>query len=191
MFKLNRLIGLLIFTVISTQSVHLAAGELGFRISNDTIGGGIEGNVGESELFAGFEHFYKDKNTSINISNINLHTKGQTVIGNLPTTVMLGLEATHMKEGEFKGSALAFGGNVRINLPSTPGLSAEARVHYAPDIVAYGDSDRYIHTRLQANYRVIRNADISLGYQYLNTGVEGGRERTFESGYYLGLGLRF
>lgn len=180
---------LIIVSMILTT--NLSAGELGFRISNDTIGGGIEGNVGESDLFAGFEHFYKDKETSINISNINIHTKGQTVIGNLPTTVMLGLEATHMKEGEFKASALAFGGNLRINLPATPGLSAEARLHYAPDIVAYGDSDRYIRGRAQVNYRVIRNADISLGYQYLNTGIEGERERTFESGYYLGLGLRF
>ena len=168
------------------------SGEAAFRISNDTIGGGIEGDIGNSGLTAGFEHFYKDKSASINISNISLHTKGQTAIANMPTTVMLGLEATRMKEGYFKGSAIAFGGNVRINIPASPGLSTELRAHYAPDIVAYGDSDRYTHLRAQLNYRVIQSADISAGYQYLNTGVKNNsKDRTFESGLFLGLRISF
>ena len=82
---------------------YVSASELSFRISNDTVGGGLEGNVGESDMFAGFEHMYKDKDDAINISNLNFHTRGQTVVGNMPTTVMIGLEATHMKEGAFKG----------------------------------------------------------------------------------------
>lgn len=168
------------------------SGEVAFRISNDTIGGGIEGDIGDSGLIAGFEHFYKDKSEAINISNINLHTKGQTAIVNMPTTIMLGLEATHIKEGDFKGSAIAFGGNVRINIPASPGLSTELRAHYAPDIVAYGDSDRYTHIRAQMNYRVIQSADISAGYQYLNTGVKGNSDhRTFESGLFLGMRISF
>ena len=88
--------------ILTITSVSTLASELAFRISDDTVGGGLEGYVGESDLFAGFEHFYKDKNESINISNLNLHTKGQTALGNMPTTVMLGLEASYMKEGEFK-----------------------------------------------------------------------------------------
>jgi len=165
--------------------------ELDFRLSNDTISGGIKGSGGNNKLVLGFDHFYKDENTSINISNINLHTTGQTALGNLPTSVMLGLEATHMKEGEFKGSAIAFGGSVKVNLPSTPGLSIEAKAHYAPDIVAYGDSDRYTSLRTQIGYRVIQNADISAGYQYYNTGIKGAGDRTFESGLYIGLRLAF
>ncbi|MCH2159397.1 MAG: YfaZ family protein [Oleiphilaceae bacterium] len=167
------------------------AGGASFRISNDTIGGGIDGQIGETDLVAGFEHFYKDESESVNISNINLHTQGQTAISNLPTTVLLGLEATHMKEGEFKASAVAFGGAVRINLPSTPGLSVETRLHYAPDILAYGDSDEFKRFRAQLNYRVIQSADLSLGYQYLNAGIKDAGDRTFESGYFIGLGMKF
>ena len=170
---------------------YVSASELSFRISNDTVGGGLEGNVGESDMFAGFEHMYKDKDDAVNISNLNFHTRGQTVVGNMPTTVMIGLEATHMKEGAFKGSAIAFGGNIRMNLPSAPGLSLETRLHYAPDIVSYGDSDRFTRARAQINYRVIKSADISAGYQYLNTGVKDGDDRTFESGLYVGLKLVF
>ena len=184
---------LFIATLITLTTISYAhSGELAFRISNDTIGGGIEGELGDSSLVAGFEHFYKDKSASINISNVNLHTKGQTAIANMPTTVMLGLEATHIKEGRFKGSALAFGGNVRVNIPASPGLSTELRLHYAPDIVAYGDSDRYTHIRGQLNYRIIESADISAGYQYLNTGIKSdNKDRTFESGLYVGLRLSF
>lgn len=184
------LLSILALSLLSASNAY--SGEVAFRISNDTIGGGIEGDIGDSGLVAGFEHFYKDSNESINISNVNLHTKGQTAIANMPTTVMLGLEATRMKEGDFKGSAIAFGGNVRINIPATPGLSTELRAHYAPDIVAYDDSDRYTHIRAQINYRVIQSADISAGYQYLNTGVKDqSNHRTFESGLFLGLRITF
>jgi len=180
-----------LLALVVSLTPHATASELSFRISNDSIGGGLESNISESDLFAGFEHLYKDKDDAINISNINLHTKGQTVAGNMPTTVMIGLEATHMKEGAFKGSAIAFGGNIRLNIPAAPGLSFETRLHYAPDIVAYGDSDRFTRARAQLNYRVIKSADISAGYQYLNTGIKGGKDRTFESGLYLGLKLVF
>ena len=172
-------------------STTASAIDASFRISNDTVGAGIETNFDSSDLNTGFEFFYRDKQEAINVSNINVHTMGQTVIGNLPTTVMLGFEATHMKEGEFKGSALALGGKLRVNVPSAPGLSFETRLHYAPDIVAYGDSDRFSRARVQASYRVIRSADISAGYQYLNTGIKDSDDRTFESGFYLGLKLVF
>jgi hypothetical protein len=169
----------------------IQAAELDFRLSNDTIGAGIESNNPDSELSVGFEHFYKDTKKSINISSLNVHTKGQTVIGNLPTSVALGLQGVYMKEDKFKGSAIAFGGSMRINLPSTPGLSVEGQAHYAPDIVAFGDSDSYTKLRTQINYRVIRSADISAGYQYLRSGVKNGGHRTFESGLYLGLKIVF
>lgn len=179
--------------LVSLTSISAAHGaEISFRISNDTIGGGFEGGLGESSLVGGFEHFYKDTRSSVNISNLNFHTKGQTAIANMPTTVMLGLQAAHIKEGKFKGQALALGGNVRVNIPSSPGLSTELRLHYAPDIVAYGDSDRYTHIRGQLNYRIIESADISAGYQYLNTGIKSSdKDRTFESGLFVGLRLSF
>jgi hypothetical protein len=176
--------------LIVSNSV-LAEGELDFRISDDTIGGGISSSSYDSSLNYGFEHFYRDEGDSINISNINLHARGQTVIANLPATVDIGAEATYMKEGNFKGSAIAFGANLRMNLPTAPGVSLEGRAHYAPDIVAFGDSDRFLRLRTQVNYRVIQNADISAGYQYLSTGIKNGGDRTFESGLYLGMKLIF
>lgn len=186
----NCLLGIIAVSIFAATNAH--SGEVAFRISNDTIGGGIEGDLGNSGLIAGFEHFYKEKSASINISNVNLHTKGQTAIANMPTTVMLGLEATRMKEGGFKGAAIAFGGNIRVNIPASPGLSTELRAHYAPDIVAYDDADRYTHVRAQLNYRVIQSADISAGYQYLNAGVkDSSNDRTFESGLFLGLRTTF
>jgi YfaZ precursor len=179
------------FMILISAAASVSAAELDFRLSNDTIGGGIESNSPESELSVGFEHFYKDADKSINISSLNLHTKGQTVLGNMPTTVALGMQGVYMKEDTFKASAIAFGGSMRVNLPSSPGLSIQGQVHYAPDIVAFGDSDSYTKVRTQLNYRVIRSADISAGYQYLQSGIKAGGNRTFESGLYLGLKIIF
>ena len=81
---------------------------------------------------------------------------------------------------------------MRVNTPEVPGLSFETDIHYAPEVLAFGDSDEFRRLRLQVNYRVIESADISLGYRYLNVGDEKtSGNYTFESGAFLGLKLTF
>lgn len=168
------------------------ASEFDLRISDDAIHGNITIAKEDSDAQFGLGYFYKNEDNAINIMNLDLHTKGQTAIANLPTTVGIGLQANIFKEEEFKGSAVGIGGSIRVNIPDAPGLSIETALHYAPKVLAFGDSDEFRRFRLQANYRIIESADISLGYRYLNVGVEEINENhTFESGAFLGLKLSF
>lgn len=180
---------------LSTLTLMLApatyANEFDLRLSDDAIHAhySVANTKGNAQFGAGY--FYKNEDEAINIINLDLHTKGRTAIANLPTTVGIGFQANVFKEGRFKGSAIGIGGSVRMNIPEIPGISVETAIHYAPSILAFGDSDEFRRLRLQLNYRIIENADISVGYRYLNVGVEKAGNHTFESGAFLGLKISF
>tara|TARA_R110001592_G_scaffold91754_3_gene268240 strand:+ start:30741 stop:31322 length:582 start_codon:yes stop_codon:yes gene_type:complete len=186
---------LLIASILSGSTLMcstVSANEFDMRISDDAIQGNFSFFKEDSNAQFGLGYFYKDEDEAINIMNIDLHTKGQTAIANLPTTVGIGFSANLFKEGPLKGSAVGIGGSVRVNIPESPGLSIETALHYAPNVLAFGDSDEFRRFRLQVNYRIIESADISLGYRYLNVGVEEiSDNHTFESGAFLGLKLSF
>ena len=177
-------------SLLSISSV--SADEFDMRISDDAIHANYTVSREDSNAQFGLGYFYKNEDEAINILNIDLHTKGQTAIANMPTTIGLGFQANVFKEVDFKGSAVGIGGSVRVNVPEAPGLSFETDLHYAPEVLSFGDSDEFRRLRLQVNYRIIESADISLGYRYLNAGHEETSDnKTFESGAFLGLKLTF
>ena len=165
--------------------------EFDLRLSDDAVHTNIAFENEESQIKYGGGYFYKDADNSINILNFDLHSNGQTAIGNLPTTVGLGIQGNAFKESSVKGSAIGLGGSVRVNLPDAPGLSLETSLHFAPDVLAFSQAKRFTRARIQANYRVIRTVDISGGYRYVNTKLKSGEKHTFESGLFLGLKLVF
>lgn len=183
-------LSLIISASLCSQALY--ANEFDMRISDDAIHANysISNNANSGQF--GMGYFYKNEDDAINILNLDLHTKGQTAIANLPTTVGIGFQGNIFKEDELKGSAIGIGGSVRVNLPDVPGLSIETALHYAPEVLAFGDSDEFRRFRLQFNYRIIENADLSIGYRYLNVGVEdANKNHTFESGAFLGVKLSF
>ena len=183
-------ISLILSASVATQTA--LANEFDMRISDDAIHANysVSNNANTGQF--GLGYFYKNEDEAINILNLDLHTKGQTAIANLPTTVGIGFQGNVFKEDELKGSAIGIGGSVRVNLPEVPGLSIETALHYAPEVLAFGDSDEFRRFRFQFNYRIIENADLSIGYRYLNVGIEeADKNYTFESGAFLGVKLSF
>jgi len=178
----------LVFIIISGS--QLAASELDLRINDDAIHANYV-NTNNKTMF-GLGYFYKDSSSSTNIVNTDLHAKGQTAIGNLPMTIGIGFQGNFFKKEDFKGSAVGLGGSLRINIPEVIGLSVETALHYAPKVLSFGDADEFRRFRVQANYHIIQNADISAGYHYLNVGnKDTNSNHTFESGLFLGMKLKF
>jgi hypothetical protein len=179
---------MLVFFVIS--STQLSANELDLRLNDDAIH--VNYLATNNKTMFGLGYFYKDSNSPVNIINTDLHAKGQTAIGNLPMTIGIGFQGNFFKKDHFKGSALGLGGSVRINIPEAVGLSIETALHYSPEVLSFGDSDEFRRFRVQANYHIIQNADISAGYHYINVGSEDTKSNhTIESGVFLGMKLKF
>jgi len=168
----------------------VTADELDLRISDDSLHGNYSIASNESKTHFGLGYFYKNDDVSINVANVDLEVKDQTAILNMPATVGLGLQGNFYKVEEFKGSAVGVGGSFRINIPKAPGISLETAAYYAPKVLSFGDSDEFRRFRFQVNYRLIENADVSVGYQYLNVGDEENNNFSLESRAFLGIKLK-
>ena len=171
-------------------TTHTDANDLDIRLNNDAVHTNFTLDSSRAKAKFGLGYFYKDDKYSTNIVNATLHAKGRTAINNMPTSVSVGFEGNFFKLDNFKGSAAGIGGSARVNIPSVPGLSVESDLHYAPKVLSFGDSNEFRRFRLQSNYRIIENADIAIGYRYINVGSEQSNDNTtIESSIYLGLQL--
>jgi len=176
--------------LLLAMQTNLTADELDLRINGDSIHGNYSVPSNTSKTHFGLGYFYKDDDLDINVANVDLEVKDQTAIANMPATVGLGLQGNFYKADDFKGSAVGVGGSFRINLPKVPGISLETALYYSPKVLSFGDSDEFRRFRFQVNYRLIENADISVGYQYLNVGIEQGDNFSLESRAFLGIKLK-
>jgi hypothetical protein len=81
---------------------------------------------------------------------------------------------------------LALGGGIDIFINSSFFLTGQ--LFYAPDIVTGGDFNNYIESSLQANFQIMRNASMYIGYKQLEADFETPKDRTreFYDGAYVG-----
>ena len=86
---------------------------------------------------------------------------------------------------------MALGGFATVNVPNVPGLSFTGGLHYAPSILAFGDSDDLTSLELRGSYRVIRNAEVFAGYRYLNTDFDGRGDLNLDEGVMAGMKIFF
>jgi hypothetical protein len=180
----------IITCTIALQATNIHASELDLRISNDSLHGNFTLDNSRSKAKFGLGYFYKNDDYSINIVNLDLHAKGQTALLNMPASIGIGFETNGFKFDSVEGGTIGLGGNLRLNIPSIPGLSVETSLHYAPEVLSFGDTDEFRRFRAQANYRIIENADVAFGYRYIAAGIEGiDKNVKLESGVYLGLQL--
>lgn len=195
-FRCVTLATLLSTNLVSAGLAFLApsqalANEFDLRISDDALHVNLTANNEQSALAYGGGFFYKDADDSISLLNVDLHSQGQTALGNLPTTVLIGVQGSYFKEDQLEGAGLGLGGSARVNIPELPGLSVESALHFAPDVLAFDDAKRFSRFRGQLNYRIIQTADLSAGYRHIKAKLTTGEKTTFESGWFLGLRLNF
>lgn len=183
-------------TRISILALSLAAApafaaDLDLSLTDDSVKGQYNFTPGRDDLLVGAGYTYHDG--SRHIANIDFHAQGQTALGNLPTTAGLGVRGIGWDDDNADGGAAGLGGFAKINIPDVPGLSFAGSLHYAPNILSFGDSEDMTSLELRGSYRVIRNAEVFGGYRYLNTDLDkrGASDRNLDEGIMAGIKLFF
>ncbi|GGE57539.1 hypothetical protein GCM10011533_07590 [Streptosporangium jomthongense] len=162
--------------VLSLAAAPAFASDLDLSLTNDSVKGQVNffGNNDDLQLGAGYTYHEGSRH----IGNIDFHAQGRTALGNLPTTAGIGLRGILWDDDNIwnrrdaDGGAVGLGGFATVNIPEVPGLSFTGSLHYAPRILSFGDSDDMTSFELRGNYRVIRNAELFVGYRYLNTELD-------------------
>lgn len=175
--------------LLSLTSSSAFAADADLSLTNDSAKGQVNFFETNSDIQLGAGYTYHEG--SRHIGNIDFHAQGRTALGNLPTTAGLGVRALGWEDDKLDGGAVGLGGFATVNIPDAPGLSFTGGLHYAPSILSFGDSDDMTSLELRANYRVIRNAEVFVGYRYLNTNFEGSGDLNLDEGVMAGMKLFF
>ncbi|MBU2954492.1 YfaZ family outer membrane protein [Marinobacter sp. F3R08] len=146
------------------------AGDVDLSLTNDSVKGQVNFFDTNNDIQLGTGYTYHEGGRDI--FNVDFHAQGRTAIGNLPTTAGIGMHGIYWDQDRADGGAVGLGGFATVNIPDVPGLSFTGGLHYAPSILSFGDSDDMTSLELRASYRVIRNAEVFVGYRYLNTDLE-------------------
>jgi hypothetical protein len=88
-------------------------------------------------------------------------------------------------------SALALGALVRYSPPATPRLGIVGEVYLSPNIVTFGDADRYVETGVRMEYEVIPQAVVYLGYRRIAFGLKAQPYAILDEGVNLGVRISF
>lgn len=166
----------------------LMAADAELSLTSDSVKGQVNFLSPRSDIdFASGYTYHDDKRHLI---NVDFHAKGQTALGNLPTTAGIGIQALAWDDDLFDGGAAGIGGFAHINFPEMPGLSFRGAAHFAPKILSFGDAESMLSLESSINYRVIRNADAFLGYRFIEADLDNKRSSNLKLDKGIMAGMR-
>lgn len=87
--------------------------------------------------------------------------------------------------------ALTLGGQLHFVPPPWPRIGVSLQGYFSPDVVTFGDADKFIYLSSALEYRVLPQAMIYLGYRKMRAGIEDDGTVTLESGGHFGFQLEF
>lgn len=88
-------------------------------------------------------------------------------------------------------SALALGAMLRYSPPATQRLGIVGEVYLSPNIVTFGDADRYVETQARVEYEVIPQSAVYLGYRRIAFGIKNRPSATLDEGLNIGVRISF
>ncbi len=77
--------------------------------------------------------------------------------------------------------ALTLGGQLRFVPPPWPRIGVSLEGFFSPDVVTFGDADKFTYLSSALEYRVLPQAMVYLGYRKMRAGLEEGGNVTVES----------
>lgn len=90
-----------------------------------------------------------------------------------------------------QGGGLALGGQVRVKLPQATRVRFNAYGYYGPDASMFGDLDQFVELSASVGYEILRDAELYLGYRYIEVGLDEGPDVDVEDGLHVGIRLDF
>ena len=190
---------LALLSLIFFSSATAVAGTLDFNVNNDAVTGQLSGQPFERpevSLFGGF-FYHQDDGQTLNLG-ILLSDPVENERDYRPWA-KVGLKAVAFesdeRNGDSSGSAIAPGGMLTFFVPNVQNLYVDFIGYFAPEVLAFGDSDRYWEVSARLTYQLMSTADVYVGYQHIEFSREERRRRdneiTLDDSLHVGAVLRF
>jgi len=85
--------------------------------------------------------------------------------------------------------AVALGGNARV--PVYNRVTIFGDVHFAPDVVSFGDAERLLYLNARLEYAILPQATVYLGYRKLTVNLNTGDHVAIDNGANIGIQFTF
>ena len=188
---LNKWLSGLICTLLVLACAGTHAAELDLNLNDDAARLSYAWDVSPRNLRvdAGWLH-HQDRGDVI---NIGLHLTGEASGGSNPLVGGLGGKVFIINPDgtNLDATVLGVGGFIRYTLPTYDRFNVYAHAYFAPDVLSFGDGDRYQEVEARIGYNVLREADVYLGVRYSNIEFEPFGDVTMDNGLHAGIQLRF
>ncbi len=143
--------------------------------------------LGKAELHAGV--LYANKQNML--GDFGLLVKDD-VGGNAPgVTVGVGVKGLTAKVADIDAAALALGGLVRYAPFADSRFGIIGQLYFSPNIVTFGNANRYTEAVLRLEYEIIPQAAVYVGYRRISFGFENLPNIVLEKGAHLGVRMMF
>ncbi len=172
---------------------NAVAGNLGLDINDDV-----------ARVY--FMQKFKRNNLSGNTSLLHQEDGGNVIAGGLHVIeeyregTFLGLGAQlevfdadieNSSAFDDSGFALAVGGFGRLAFPTLSALGIGGEIHYAPGVLAFGDTESYLEYALRLEFQALRSTNIYIGYRRVDIEMDEIGDIEFEKGGFIGARLTF
>lgn len=144
-------------------------------------------NFGLNRFEAGF--LFTDRDDAV--ASLGLRVSDEAGSGSPGLEVGLGLKAYAAAADNNGSLALGVGGELHYMPPAMNRVGFGLFGYYAPDIVAFIDSDHFYEWGARLEYQVLPEAAVYLGYRKVEVGLKDLGDFNIESGGHLGVRYGF
>ncbi|HEY4732285.1 MAG TPA: YfaZ family outer membrane protein [Gammaproteobacteria bacterium] len=87
--------------------------------------------------------------------------------------------------------AVTLGAEGRFAPPALNRFGIYGSVHFAPDVVTFGDTERLVYINVRLEYEILSQATAYLGYRKIRADLTGGEDVSIDNGAHIGLQFLF
>lgn len=125
------------------------------------------------------------------IGSLGLHVVDNAGTQESPFQVGLGGRLEFIETDPASGGVLAIGAFGRYNLSSANRFALAGSVHFAPGVTSFGDVEQYVEYAVRAEYEVLRNASLYLGYREIEADFDIADDVELDDGVHFGMRFNF
>lgn len=141
---------------------------------------------GKSEFHVGF--LYNDSNNGMGDIGLMVMTNA----GESDISLGVGAKVVAVRMNSNHALALALGGQLRLAPLPDKKFGVIGNVHFAPDIVAFGDAESYAESGVRVEYEILPQAAAYAGYRKIKFGAKPWfPDYTLDEGVHIGVRVAF
>ena len=167
------------------------ASEIDFSFNSDAFRAVYIHDFKNHDLQSDFGFLYTDDDGYV--ANASLYLSGFASDGASPLQAGIG-GRSGIVDGDHSGQTgvpLAVGGYLKYTFPNLNRVNIRGEVWFAPDILSFGDLEKYQDYTVRVGYNILKQADIYIGLRYVKGDFDNNTKVEFDDGANIGFNVRF